>query len=61
MKTIGQRIEAERLARKWTRRKLAAESGYTEQTLYDWIHNRYKPSEKAIRAVEKAFGKKLRA
>ena len=58
--TIGERIKAKRLERGWPRRTLALMTGFTEQTVLNWERGRYKPSERAIRALEKAFGEKLR-
>jgi len=58
--TIGQRIRETREGLKWPRRTLALKSGYTEGSIYDWERGACKPSERAIRALEVAFGKKLR-
>lgn len=61
MNTIGQRILAARRARSWTRRVLALKTGYTEQSIVNWETDQGKPSERAIRALEKAFKAKLRS
>jgi len=58
--TTGERITALRKARKWPRRTVALMTGYTEQTVINWEKGVYKPSERAIRALEKAFGQRLR-
>jgi len=65
--TIGDRIKALRLEREWTRRKLAFETrsevlplGFSEHAIQDWENDKYKPSERGIRALERAFGTKLR-
>jgi len=58
--TIGERIKAKRLERGWPRRTLALMTGFTEQTVLNWEKGVYKPSERAIRALEKAFGERLR-
>ena len=65
--TIGDRIKALRLEREWTRKKLAFETrsemrplGFSEQAIADWENGLYKPSERGIRALERAFGMKLR-
>ena len=59
--TIGERITNLRHKKGWTRRVLAMMTGYTEQTIIAWETDKNKPSERAIRALEKAFGQKLRA
>ena len=60
MNTIGEKIYRHRMARKWPRRKLAEKIAYTEASVFRWERGDYKPSERAIRALEKAFGEKLR-
>ena len=58
--TIGSRIMRARNAKGWTRRTLSLLSGYTEQSIVTWELDKQKPSERAIRALEKAFGEQLR-
>ena len=62
--TIGEKIKAERDKRGWTRKTLAAKTlyteHYTEAAIGNWENDKNKPSESAIRALEKAFGTKLR-
>ena len=60
MITIGQRIREAREAQHLTRRALSIKCGYTDGSICDWEHDRCKPSERALRAVEQALGKKLR-
>jgi len=58
--TIGERIKELRYEKGWTRRKLAELSGFTETSVFSWERGAYKPSERAIRALEKALAQKLR-
>ena len=58
--TIGERIAAFRKERRWTQRTLALLTGYTGKTVIAWEKGMHKPSERAIRALEKAFGQQLR-
>ena len=58
--TIGERITMIRHERKWTRRVLALMTGFSEQSIINWETDKVKPSEPAIRALEKALGQKLR-
>ena len=60
MNTIGERIKEARLSRGWTRRVLAIKCGFTEASIYGWEGGKYSPSERGIRALEKAFGEQLR-
>ena len=59
-KTIGEKIKAERDKRGWTRKTLAAKTLYSENAIWLWETDKHKPTEPAIRALEKAFGTKLR-
>ena len=60
-KTIGERIKSEREQRGWTQAQLAEKcGGYVDQSVSNWECDRYAPNEPAIRALEKAFGIKLR-
>lgn len=68
MQTIGERIKQEREKRSWSRRTLALKTksairpqGYTEQSIINWEKDLAKPTEKAIRALEKALSVKLRS
>lgn len=58
--TMGERITKLRQERKWPRRTVAVLTGYSEQTVKNWENDVHKPSERAIRALEKAFGQQLR-
>lgn len=58
--TIGDRIREARQRREWTQRKLSWKSGYSIPSISDWECGRYKPSERAIRALEAALGTRLR-
>ena len=58
--TIGDRIKEYRLVRGWTRRQLSNRTGFTDNSIFAWERNDYKPSERGIRALEKAFGQQLR-
>ena len=68
MDPIGKRIRTLRLKRGWTLRTLAIKTGdpasglmgYTENTIGDVERGKYPPSERVLRAIEKAFGEKLR-
>ena len=59
-KTIGEKIKAERDKRGWPRKILAAKTLFTEQAIFGWENDKYKPGEPAIRALEIAFDTKLR-
>ena len=58
--TIGERIKSLRTERGWTRRTLSSLTGFTEKAISDWEGGKYVPSERGIRALEKAFGEQLR-
>jgi len=58
--TIGERIKFLRAERGWTRRTLSSLTGFTEKAIADWEGGKYAPSERGIRALEKAFGERLR-
>ena len=58
--SIGERIKALRYERNWTQRILSDLTGFTEKAIADWEKGRYVPSERGIRALEKAFGEQLR-
>jgi len=58
--SIGERIKTLRAEREWTRRTLSSLTGFTEQAIVDWEKGKYVPSERGIRALEKAFGERLR-
>ena len=58
--TIGERIKSLRTERGWTRRTLSSLTGFTEKAISDWEGGKYSPSERGIRALEKAFGEQLR-
>lgn len=60
MTTIGDRIRTAREKKDWTIRVLAIESGYTENTIGDVERGKYIPTERLLRALEKALGVKLR-
>ena len=59
MKTIGEQIAEVRTALGWTRRKLAEKCTYTEMSIWRWENGKRKPSERAIKTLEKAMGTKL--
>jgi len=59
--TIGDKIKEARYVRGWTRRTLSHLTEFSEQSVINWETGVYKPSERAIRALEKAFNEKLRA
>lgn len=61
MTTTGQRIRAARKMKGWTIRALAIKTGYTENTIGEVERGAWAPSERLIRAIEKAFGEKLRS
>lgn len=60
MTTIGQRIRAARKMKGWTIRKLAIKADYTEVTISNVELGKYLPSERLLRAIEKALNEKLR-
>ena len=60
MNTIGEKIKEARISRGWTRRILARKCGFTEASIYGWEKDAYKPSERGIRALERAFSEQLR-
>jgi len=58
--TIGERIKFLRTKRGWPRRTLSILINFSEQAIVDWEGGKYVPSERGIRALEKAFGEQLR-
>ena len=58
--SIGERIKSLRTERGWTRRVLSHMTGFTEKAIADWEGGKYSPSERGLRALEKAFGEQLR-
>ena len=67
MSTIGDKIKAARKARSWTQAELSWElvrvappKGFSITTVGNWEQDRNKPSERAIWALERAFGEQLR-
>ena len=66
MSTIGKRIKEMRKRHHWTQRVLAlkladvAPPGFAITTIGNWEQDRNKPSERAIWALERAFGEQLR-
>jgi len=58
--TINERITALRKERKWPRITVARLVGVSEQSIINWERGEYRPSERSIRALERAFGTKLR-
>ena len=60
MESIGQRIRLARKVQGWTIRKLSDSTGYTELTIGKIERGEYVPSDRLIRAIEKALKTKLR-
>jgi len=60
MITIGQKIYRQRTARGWSRWDLHDKTGYSEEAIRLWEIDKVKPSEPAIRSLERAFGEQLR-
>jgi len=60
MNALGKKIKDLRYGKGWTRRQLADETGFTESAIYAIERGAWSPSDRFIRALEKAFGEQLR-
>ena len=53
--TIGEKVRAAREAKGWTRRKLSIQTGYTEIWLGRIENGQSQPSERCVKALERAL------
>ena len=60
MKSIGERIKDLRCERGWTRRKLSELTQFSEGAVFGVETQKWIPSDRFLRALEKAFGQQLR-
>ena len=58
--TLGERLQALRKERRWSRRFVAAQVGVTEQSVINWEHGMYRPRTDKVRALERVYGISLK-